>query len=82
MKDDGHVKFYLKSEFIDLAYKHGFQFADSFDSEIRFPSNRTEKYLQIVDSIDEKMIISYDIEVNGGQVSITEQVNNLMFMKQ
>lgn len=81
MKDDGHVKFYLKSEFMDLAYKHGFQLVDSFDSEIRFPSDRTGKYLQIVDSIDEKIIESYNIEVNQGQVYITEQVNNLMFLK-
>lgn len=81
MKDDGHVKFYLKSEFMNLAYKHGFQLVDSFDSEIRFPSNRTEKYLQIVDSIDEKIIESYDIEVNQGEVYITEQVNNMMFLK-
>lgn len=82
MKDDGHVRFYLKAEFIDLAEKYGFQLVDSFESEIRFPSNRTEKYLQIVDKIDEKIIESYDIEVNQGEVSITEQVNNLMFMKQ
>ena len=81
MKDDGHVKFYLKSEFMELAGKHGFQLVASFDSEIRFPSDRTEKYLQLADSIDEKIIESYDIEVNHGQVYITEQVNNLMFLK-
>ncbi|QHQ60836.1 methyltransferase domain-containing protein [Anaerocolumna sedimenticola] len=81
MKDDGHVKFYLKSEFTELAGKHGFQLIASFDSEIRFPSDRTEKYLQIADSIDETIIESYDLEVNQGQVFITEQVVNLMFKK-
>lgn len=81
IKDDGHVKFYLKSEFTELARKHGFQIIASFDSKIRFPSERTEKYLQIADSIDEKILESYDIEVNHGQVYITEQVNNLMFLK-
>ena len=82
MKDDGHVRFYFKSEFIDLADKYGFQLVHSFESEIRFPSDRAEKYLQIVDSIDEKIIESYDIAVNQKEVYITEQVNNLMFKKQ
>lgn len=81
MKDDGHIRFYLKSEFVELTGKHGFQLVDSFASEIRFPSNRTEKYLQIAGSIDEKIIDSYEIEVNQGEIYITEQVNNLMFLK-
>jgi ubiquinone/menaquinone biosynthesis C-methylase UbiE len=81
MKDDGHVKFYLKSEFMELAGKHGFQLTASFDSEIRFSSERTEKYLQIAGNINEKIIQSYDIEVNQGQVLITEQIVNLMFIK-
>lgn len=82
MKDDGHVKFYTKSEFTDLGDKHGFQFTDSFDSSIRFPSNRTAKYLQIADSINDNIIESYDIEVKQGQVYITEQIVNLVFKKQ
>lgn len=81
MKDDGHVKFYLKSEFMELADKHGFQIIDSFDSKIRFSSERTTKYLQIAGDIDEKIIESYDIEVKQGQVLITEQIVNLMFIK-
>lgn len=81
MKDDGHVKFYLKSEFMELADKHGFQLMAMFDSKIRFPSERIEKYLQISDSIDQEIIKSYDIEVMDGKVFITLQVLNLLFMK-
>ena len=82
MKDDGHVKFYLKSEFLEISGRNGLQLTASFDSNIRFPSDRTEKYLQIADRIDEKILESYDIEVKHGQVFITEQVVNLMFIKQ
>ena len=82
MKDDGHVKFYTKGEFIELANRHGFQIVDSFDTEIRFPSYRTEKYLKIVESIDKSIIDSYKVDVKNGQTFITEQVLNLLFIKQ
>ncbi len=81
MKEDGHVRFYLKSEFMELADKHGFQPAAMFDSNIRFPSERTEKYLQISESIDKEVIRNYDIEVMNGKVFITLQVMNLLFVK-
>ncbi|MBB2181433.1 hypothetical protein H0486_00795 [Lachnospiraceae bacterium MD1] len=80
-KDDGHVRFYMKSELIDLANRHGFELCKSFESNIRFPSDRTEKYLQIADSIDPKVIESYEVEIKYGQLYITEQVNNLLFQK-
>jgi ubiquinone/menaquinone biosynthesis C-methylase UbiE len=82
MKDDGHVKFYTKSEFVKLAEKYNFKLADSFSSEIRFPSDRTEKYLKITDTIDKKLLDSYKIYVKNGQTYITEQVVNLLFIKQ
>jgi hypothetical protein len=58
--------------------KHGFQLTDSFDSKIRFSSEQTAKYLQMAGDNDEKIIRSYDIEENQGQVLITEQIVNLM----
>lgn len=72
----------MKSEFIDFADKFSLKFVNLFDSKIRFPSDLTEKYLQIADNIEEKIIESYDIEVNDGIVFITEQVYNLIFKKQ
>lgn len=82
MKDDGHVKFYTKEEFIELANKHNFSLVDSFNSEIRFPSDRTYKYLKIADKINKNIIDSYKINVINGQTYITEQVLNLLFIKQ
>jgi ubiquinone/menaquinone biosynthesis C-methylase UbiE len=82
MKDDGHVRFYLKSEFINLAGNCGLQLLDSFDTIIRFPSDRTKKYLDITDRIDKKITESYDIKVDNDQVYITEQVINLKFLRQ
>lgn len=82
MKDDGHVKFYLKSEFIELAIKHNFILADSFSSEIRFSSDRTEKYLKIEDTIDKNILDGYKINIKNGQIYIAEKVVNLIFIKQ
>lgn len=81
MKDDGHVKFYTKIEFIKLAGKYGFKMVDNFDTEIRFFSDRTQRYLKIADNIDKNIIDGYDIEIKDGQVYITEQVSNLLFIK-
>jgi len=82
MKDDGHVKFYTKDQFMELAYRHNFILEDSFSSEIRFPSDRTEKYLKIADKIHKNIIDGYNIDVRNGQIYITEQVVNLLFIKQ
>lgn len=82
MKDDGHVRFYLKSEFVDLAGKYGLRLIDSFDSKIRFPSDRTVKFLKIADQIAEDIIKSYDIDIVNDQVYITEHVVNLLFEKE
>jgi len=81
MKDDGHVKFYTKDEFIELADKNNFRIRDSFNTEIQFPSNRTEKYIKIVNDIGESIIDSYNISIKNGQIFITEQVLNLLLMK-
>lgn len=81
MKDDGHVKFYTKGEFIELAEKHNFKLVNSFDSEIRFSSNRTEKYLSVANTIDKHILDSYKIDVINGETYITEQVANLLFIK-
>ncbi|WP_297423042.1 class I SAM-dependent methyltransferase [Clostridium sp.] len=82
MKDDGHVKFYTKGELIELAEKYNFKFVNSFDSEIRFSSNRTRKYLSVANTIDKHILDSYKIDVINGETYITEQVMNLIFIKQ
>jgi len=82
MKDDGHVKFYTKGEFMNLSGRNGFRMTDSFSTEIRFPSDRTEKYLKIVNSIDNSIIAGYNVDVKDGQTYISEQVLNLLFIKQ
>jgi ubiquinone/menaquinone biosynthesis C-methylase UbiE len=81
MRDDGHVKFYSKFEFIELAGKYSFRLVDSFSSEIRFPSDRTEKYLKIANTIDKNIVNGYKIDVINGQNYITEKVVNMLFVK-
>jgi ubiquinone/menaquinone biosynthesis C-methylase UbiE len=82
LKDDGHVKFYTKREFMELADKNNFIIKDIFTTEIRFPSDRTIKYLSLADNIDKRIIDSYDICIKNGQIFITAQVLNLLFIKQ
>lgn len=81
MKDDGHVKFYTRDEFIELADRYGFELEAAFMSEIRFPSNRTEKYLAVAGNIDKNLIESYSIQVIEGQVYMTNRILNLSFRK-
>ncbi|WP_275541656.1 MULTISPECIES: methyltransferase domain-containing protein [Clostridium] len=77
MKDDEHVKFYIRGQFIELAEKYNFKLVKSFSLEIRFPSNRTEKYLIIANTIDKQILDSYNIDVINGENYITEQVISL-----
>lgn len=83
LKKDGHIKFYTKKEWKQICGKYGFQFQASFDSTIRFPKKKATAYGldEILKRHDKKIIESYDLEVVGNEIYITEQVNNLLFCK-
>ena len=40
LKKDGHIKFYTKSEWVDICSKCGLELSDSFESSIRFPKKK------------------------------------------
>lgn len=83
LKKDGHIKFYTKDEWIQICEKHGLQFKQSFDSTIRFPKKKDTAYGfdELLKKHDRKIIESYEIEVVGNEIYITEQVNNILFCK-
>ncbi len=81
LKNDGHVKFYSMSEFIDLATNHGFRLIHSFESRIRFSRELTEPYLTLTAGIDIRILDSYDLKMIDDLIYITEEVNNLLFQK-
>lgn len=83
LKKDGHIKFYTKDEWIQMCEKYGLQFKQSFDSTIRFPKKKDTAYGfdELLKKHDRKIIESYEIEVVGNEIYITEQVNNMLFCK-
>ncbi len=83
LKKDGHIKFYTKDEWIQICEKYGLQFKQAFDSTIRFPKKKDTAYGfdELLKKHDRKIIESYEMEVVGNEIYITEQVNNILFCK-
>lgn len=83
LKKDGHIKFYTKNEWIQICEKYGLHFKQSFDSTIRFPKKKDTAYGfdELLKKYDREIIESYEIEVVGKEIYITEQVNNILFCK-
>lgn len=83
-KKDGHIKFYTKDEWLQICGKNGLQFEKSFDSTIRFPRKKDTAYGfdELLKKHDKEIIDSYELEVVGNEIYITERVNNILFCKQ
>ena len=83
MKKDGHIKFYTKEEWLKLGELTGLQFADSFETQIRFPKKKENvpEFDEIIHRFDQQVIAGYDIEITESEIWITEKVNNLLFQK-
>ena len=83
LKKDGHIKFYTKDEWISICDECGMQLISSFDSQIRFPKKKSTAvgYEDVLSRHDGSMIESYDLAETAEELWITEQVNNLLFIK-
>jgi ubiquinone/menaquinone biosynthesis C-methylase UbiE len=83
LKKDGHIKFYTKNEWINICGKNGLELADSFDSSIRFPKKKDTAagYEQVLAKHSKAIIESYDLTQTDTELYLTEQVNNMMFIK-
>jgi len=81
MKDDGHIKFYTKNEFVRLAGNAGLMLEGGFDTGIRFPRKNAEDYNGISAGVDERIIRRYQIQIVDNEVYITLKVLNLSFRK-
>lgn len=83
LKKDGHIKFYTKDEWLQICGRYGLQFKKSFDSIIRFPKKRDTAYGfdELLKKHDKEIVESYELEVVGNEIYITEQVNNILFCK-
>ena len=61
----------------------GLVYADSFDSSIRFPKKKDTAtgYEQLLTKHDKTVIESYSLAETETELFITEQVNNILFVK-
>lgn len=75
--------YYTKDEWLQICGKYGLQFKKTFDSTIRFPKKKDTAYGfdELLKKHDKKIIESYELEVVGNEIYITEQVNNILFCK-
>ena len=84
LKKDWHIKFYTMEEWKDICCRHGLAFADSFQSSIRFPKKKDTAvgYEAVLRRHNKTVIASYDLAETDTELYITEQVNNLLFVKE
>ena len=71
-------------EWKDICCRHGLAFADSFQSSIRFPKKKDTAvgYEAVLRRHNKTVIASYDLAETDTELYITEQVNNLLFVKE
>ena len=83
LKKDGHIKFYTKSEWVDICDRFGLQIVDDFESTIRFPKKKDTAfgYEEVLKKHDKAVIESYDLVETDTELFVTEQVNNILFRK-
>ena len=83
LKKDGHIKFYTKSEWVDICDRFGLQIVDDFESTIRFPKKKDTAfgYEEVLKKHDKAVIESYDLVETDTELFVTERVNNILFRK-
>ena len=83
LKKDGHIKFYTKSEWVDICSKCGLQLSGDFESSIRFPKKKDTAfgYEKVLQKHDKSVIESYDLVETDTELFVTERVNNILFEK-
>jgi len=80
-RDDGHIKFYTKSQYEFMFKRYGFELNKFFLTKIRFPRVMEEKYNTLLKKYDKSIIDSYNIEIVDNKIYITEDVLNMSFKK-
>lgn len=81
MKPDGHIRFYSKSDWQEICGGAGLHLSDAFDTKIRFPRKKTDGYDALLKCYSPAVIESYDLQIAGEEILLTEQVNNLLYRK-
>ena len=84
MKKDGHIKYYTKTEFIDLAAKANMELKAAFETTISFPRVNESGYESLIKRHSKEVIEKYKVYVteDNQYIYITQNVLNLTFEKQ
>lgn len=77
-KPDGHIKFYTRREFEELAEENGFKILLNVMTEIRFPRRGAKQYRNLLKEYNTEIVCGYGIQVNEDEVFITEKVLNMV----
>ncbi|MGN0612922.1 MAG: class I SAM-dependent methyltransferase [Porcipelethomonas sp.] len=83
LKKDGHIKFYTEDEWCCICGKCGMELTSSFKSKIRFPKKKETAYgyEDVLKKHNRSVIESYNLIETDTEIYITENVNNIMFLK-
>ena len=81
MKPDGHVQFYTADAWKQLCTEQGLAYLDAFRSSIRFPRKHARAYQELIAQYSREITDGYALQIDGDEIYVTEQVNNMLFRK-
>ncbi len=83
MKKDGHIKYYTKGEFIELAAQVNMELKAAFETPICFPRINESGYKELIKRHSKEIIEKYKVYVteDNQYIYITQNVLNLTFEK-
>jgi ubiquinone/menaquinone biosynthesis C-methylase UbiE len=81
LRQDGHVRFYTRSELGSWFVQQGMRLTNHFEGEIRFPRPLDERYRNLVENASPELIAAYALEMQENSVFITLPILNLVFEK-
>ena len=81
MKKDGHIQFYTKEEWIEIGKSVNLKFVENYDTSIRFPRKMDERYVELLNTHKKAVIQGYEVAIIEDEIWITENVNNILFVK-
>lgn len=81
MKQDGHIQFYTKKEWIEIGKSVNLKFVENYDTSIRFPRKMEKRYEELLSKHKKKVLEGYEVTIIEDEIWITENVNNILFAK-
>ena len=81
IKDDGHIKCYFETELLKIANNSGFEKEFTDFTEIRFPRKYPDKYFELMNKTEKRILDLYKIGIKNNEIIISEDVLNISLKK-